>query len=908
MRLSAVFCLTLFTLTAAAQNQPAYMNPALTPQQRAADLVGRMTLEEKSLQMVNGAAAIPRLNVPAYDYWNEGLHGVARSGYATMFPQAIGMAATWDAPLLKQIGDVIATEARAKNNEALRHNNHDIYFGLTFWSPNINIFRDPRWGRGQETYGEDPHLTAQLGVNFIEGLQGTDPKYYKVIATPKHFAVHSGPEEGRHKFDVEPTPHDLWDTYLPQFRAAIMDAKADSIMCAYNRIDGQPACGSKMLLVDVLRKDWNFQGFVTSDCGAIDDFFRPNTHRTEPDAEHADKAALLAGTDTNCGSTYRKLGDAVKAGLIQESDIDVSLRRLFEARIRLGLFDPATSVPYAQIKFSEVNSPAHAAVAKRAAEESIVLLKNDGILPLQRGKYKTVAVIGPNGASLSSLEGNYNGMAHDPRMPVDALRTALSGSNILYAPGAPYVEGFPLPVPRTMLHPASGSQEQGLKAEYFAAANFNGSPTATRVDPELNFDWSGVSPLRNVPDSAFAVRWTGTLTAPTAGTYQFLLRTGRCRGCATAQHYKVLIDGKEVAASQAVTPGAPNGPVRINGTTGLPETGNTQRPGSFSVSFADTKQEHTIAVEFVRESASQGSGFRLEWTPSPATLLPEALEAAKKSDLVIAMLGLSPDLEGEEMPVKLPGFVGGDRTDISLPASQQALLQGIIATGKPTIVVLLNGSALAINMADDKANAILEAWYPGEAGSTALADTLVGKNNPSGRLPVTFYKAESDLPAFEDYSMKNRTYRYFTGVPLYGFGFGLSYTKFAYSGLKLSSGKLSAGDSLSAEVTVQNVGKVAGEEVAELYLLPPADNNGGFSPKQQLEGFQRVLLKPGESKKLTFTLTPRQLSEVDAQGIRSVQAGAYSIAVGSSQPKERRATSPAQMANFTIKGTQQLPH
>lgn len=714
MRFAANLLALSLSLSAAAQTRPAYLNPALPPAERAADLMGRMTLEEKSLQMVNGAAAISRLNVPAYDYWNEGLHGVARSGYATMFPQAIGMAATWDAPLLNRIGDVIATEARAKNNEALRHDIHDIYFGLTFWSPNINIFRDPRWGRGQETYGEDPHLTATLGVNFIRGLQGNDPKFYKVIATPKHFAVHSGPEAGRHKFDAEPTPHDLWDTYLPQFRAAIVDAKADSIMCAYNRVDGEPACGSKLLLVDVLRNDWKFNGFVTSDCGAIDDFFRPNTHQTEPDAEHADKTALLAGTDTNCGSTYRKLGDAVKAGLIKESDIDVSLRRLFEARIRLGLFDPAGTVPYAQIPFSQVNSPAHAAVAKQAAEESMVLLKNDGILPLQAGKYKTVAVIGPNAASLSSIEGNYNGIAHDPVMPVDAVRDALKGSRVVYAPGAPYVEGFAMPVSRTMLHPASGSPEQGLKAEYFGSASFKGTPVMTRVDHELNFDWSGVSPLRNAPNSPFAVRWSGTLTAPAAGTYEFTIKTGRCRGCGALQAYTVMIDGKEVAALKRQAPGSPgyvylgangapvNGPGngRVNGTTGLPEVDRPTKPGVFSVNFADTRQEHTIQVEFLRDSSTAGSGLRMEWTPKAAALLPEAMTAAKQADLVIAMLGLSPDLEGEEMPVKLPGFAGGDRTDINLPASQAALLDSLIATGRPTIVVMLNGSAIALNTAD----------------------------------------------------------------------------------------------------------------------------------------------------------------------------------------------------------------
>ena len=696
MRLSAL-CLLAFALTASAQTQPAYLNTALTPQERAADLVGRMTLEEKSLQMVNGAAAIPRLNVPAYDYWNEGLHGVARSGYATMFPQAIGMAATWDAPLMNQIGDAIATEARAKNNEALRHENHDIYFGLTFWSPNINIFRDPRWGRGQETYGEDPHLTATLGVNFIRGLQGTDPKYYKVIATPKHFAVHSGPEAGRHKFNVEPTPHDLWDTYLPQFRAAIVDAKADSLMCAYNRLDGAPACGSKLLLVDILRNDWKFQGFVTSDCGAIDDFFRPNTHQTEPDAVHADRTALLAGTDTNCGGTYRRLGDAVKAGLIREPDIDVSLRRLFEARIRLGLFDPPDSVPYAQIPFREVNSPAHAAMAKKAAEESMVLLKNNGILPLQPGKYRTVAVIGPNAASLSSIEGNYNGIAHDPGMPVDALRSTLHGSRVLYAPGAPYVEGFAMPVSRSMLHPAGGSNEQGLKAEYFGASNFNGTPVMTRVDAEVNFDWSGVSPLRDAPDGPFAVRWSGVLSAPAAGTYEFTVKTGRCRGCGALQAYTVTIDGKEATSLKRQAPGSAgyarlgadgkplngpgNGPA-VNGTTGLPEVDRANKPGVFSVTFDSAKQEHTVRIEFARDSASAGSGLRLEWTPSPAALLPEALDAAKQADLVIAMLGLSPDLEGEEMPVKLPGFAGGDRTDINLPASQAALLDGFDRHGQ----------------------------------------------------------------------------------------------------------------------------------------------------------------------------------------------------------------------------------
>ena len=907
MRLLAAVLVVTTAFTAAAQQRAPYLDPSLPPAQRAADLVGRMTLEEKATQMVNGAASIPRLDVPAYDYWNEALHGVARSGYATMFPQAIGMAATWDKPLLHSIGDVISTEARAKNNNALAHNWHEIYFGLTFWSPNINIFRDPRWGRGQETYGEDPHLTGQLAINFIQGIQGNDPRYLKAVATPKHFAVHSGPESTRHRFDAQPTPHDLWDTYLPQFRNAIVDAKADSIMCSYNRLDGEPACGNKTLLQTILRDDWKFQGFVTSDCGAIDDFFRSYGHKTSPDEPHANATAILAGTDTDCGSNYKRLAAAVQAGLLKESDIDVSLRRLFEARMRLGLFDPIASVPYRQIPFSAVNSPANAAVAKRAAEESIVLLKNDGILPLAANKYKTIAVIGPNAASLAALEGNYNGQPHDPVMPVDALRSALTGSRVVYAPGAPYVEGFAMPVSRTMLHPIAGSKEQGLTAEYFGTSSFDGTPVLKRIDPELDFDWSGVSPLRNAPDSPFAVRWSGTLTAPAAGTYQFQMKTGRCRGCGPTQSYRILVDGKEVAALHKTAP-QPRAATAVNGTTGLPEVDRATRPGTFSVSFDSSTQEHTFQVEFLRDSASAGSGLRLEWTPKAETLLPEALDVAKQSDLVIAMLGLSPDLEGEEMPVKLPGFAGGDRTDINLPASQDALLQQIVATGKPTIVVLLNGSALAVNFAAQHANALLEAWYPGEAGGHAIADTLIGTNNPSGRLPVTFYQSENDLPDFSDYSMKNRTYRYFTGTPLYGFGYGLSYTRFVYSGLKLSTTKLKAGQPLTAEVTVKNTGKLAGEEVAQLYLLPTVGGNSGLSPMQQLEGFQRLMLQPGESRRITFTLSARELSEVDSAGTRAVQPGRYALTVGGAQPHDAHAATPSQTAAFNILGTQELPH
>jgi beta-glucosidase len=907
---SSLLSILLVTVAGAQPAKPLpYLDPSLPTEQRAADLVSRMTLDEKVSEMRNSSEAIPRLNVPAYDWWNEGLHGVARSGYATMFPQAIGMAATWDAPLFKQLATVISDEARAKNNEALRHDNHSIYYGLTFWSPNINIFRDPRWGRGQETYGEDPFLTAQLGVNFVEGMQGDDPKYYRVIATPKHFAVHSGPESERHRFDVDPSPHDLWDTYLPAFRATIVDAKADSIMCAYNAVEGQPACGSDLLMKTVLRGYWNFQGYVTSDCGAIADFWHKDAHHMSPDSHHASADALLHGTDTDCGQNYRTLPDAVKAGLISESDIDISLRRLFVARMKLGLFDPPSMVRYTSIPFSDVDSPAHQQLALEVADKSMVLLKNDGALPLNPSKYKTIAVIGPNAASLAALEGNYNGVARDPQMPVDALHAAFPGARIIYQQGSPYVEGLGLPVPRTMFRPAADSAEEGLKAEYFAGDNMDAKPAITRIDPQIDFDWTSVSPLPTAAASTdgFAVRWTGVLVPPAPGKYEFTLRVGRCRLCGGRDHFSVTVDGKQVAAMANASPAPGQGFAHINGTTGAVEDPHPAGPPRFTIDFADT-HPLPIRIEMARSSSMMGGGITLEWQPPASVLLQHAVDAAKQADLVVAMVGLSPQLEGEEMPVHVEGFSGGDRTDIKLPAPQQQMLEQVAATGKPLVVVLLNGSALATNWAQEHANAILEAWYPGQAGGQAIADTLAGKNNPAGRLPVTFYTSLDELPPFADYSMQNRTYRYFSGKTLYDFGFGLSYTKFSYSHLKLSTETLNAGDSLTAEADVRNSGSVAGDEVAELYLTAPRDGNGGLSPKLQLEGFQRIHIAPGQIRHVVFKLDPRQLSEVDSNGIRSVQPGSYKLSIGGSQPEDPRAPEPAQIAQFTIQGTQELPH
>ena len=890
-RLAAVVCFVgifsgLSSLAAAQTSQPLpYQNASLPAQQRVDDLVSRMTLEEKVSELVNTSPAIPRLGVPAYDWWNEGLHGIARSGYATMFPQAIGMAATWDAPLLGRIGTTISTEARAKNNEALRHDIHSIYYGLTIWSPNINIFRDPRWGRGQETYGEDPFLTSRLGVSFVKGLQGDDPNYFKVVATPKHFAVHSGPESDRHRFNVDPSPHDLWDTYLPAFRATITEGKAYSIMCAYNAIDQSPACANKQLLQTILRGDWSFQGFVTSDCGAVDDFFEKNGHRTSPDAETASVAAIRAGTDTNCGTTYRALTGAVKKGLIQESEIDVSLKRLFLARYRLGLFDPEAKVSYASIPFSEVNSRAHQALALEAANKSMVLLKNEGsFLPLKPG-VRSIAVVGPNAASLAAIEGNYNAIPRNPVLPVDGIVAEFKEAKVLYAQGSPYAEGVSLPVPRTMFHTNGSSPTEGLSAEYFATDDFDGKPILRRTDKQIDFDWNSASPVPGAPAEHFAVRWTGTITAPEAGDYDLAVHLAHCYPCADHEKFNVYVDGKSVSSLS---------------TSAEAEFRGSDTP-SFTINFADRKP-HEFRVEYLHNAKLFGAGISLYWTPKADTLQREAVAAAQKSDVVLAFVGLSSEFEGEEMPIHVVGFSGGDRTDIRLPVAQQHLLEALSATGKPLVVVLLNGSALAVNWAQEHANAILEAWYPGEAGGTAIGQTLSGKNNPGGRLPVTFYASLDQLPPFDNYAMANRTYRYFKGKPLYGFGYGLSYTTFAYSGLKLSSTSLHAGNPLTVEADVKNTGAAAGDEVAQLYLTPPQSS---VSPALALNGFSRLHLAPGETKHLSFTLDARSLSEVDEKGVRSVAPGSYRVAVGGAQPTQSRT---GQAADFTVEGTKELPH
>ncbi len=879
----AVASLGGFGVVVASGQAYPYQDTKLSPQQRADDLVGRMTLEEKIAQMVNAAPAIPRLGVPAYDYWNEGLHGIARSGYATMFPQAIGMAATWDTAMVSKMGETVGTEARAKYNDAVQHGNRDRYFGLTVWSPNINIFRDPRWGRGQETYGEDPYLTARMGVAFVKGVQGNDPEHPLAIATPKHFAVHSGPESTRHRINVVPSPHDLEDTYLPAFRATITEAHARSLMCAYNEVNGQPACANTMLLEDTLRRDWGFKGFVTSDCGAVDDFFEDYGHHFSKDAEHASASALLAGTDTVCGNTYAALGKALEQKLVTEGEIDTAVKRLFVARFELGMLDGGMNGSgagrYGQIGIDQNDSVAHRRLALQAARESMVLLKNaDGVLPLQQGSQKAalkIAVIGPNAASQTALEGNYNAAPSHPVLPVDGIAEEFSDSTVMYAQGSPYAEQVMLPVPRTVFHPVylegavgrdSRPDAEGLTAEYFASPDLSGKPAAVRIDRQIDFDWDAAKPLPEIPRDGFAVRWKGTITPPVTGDYKFGLTLGDCFPCRDHEVVTVLVDGKQVASNESHEPGESREAI-------LP---------AFTIHFADA-HPHAFELRYMHKAGLFGGGLTLNWLPPVEALREEAVAKARRANVVIAFVGLSSKLEGEEMPVHVEGFAGGDRTDIQLPAVQQKLLEALAATDKPLIVVLMNGSALAVNWAQEHASAVLEAWYPGEAGGQAIAETLSGANNPGGKLPLTFYASIDQLPAFDNYAMAGRTYRYFSGKPLYGFGYGLSYTRFTYSDVHLSTESLKAGETLGVDATIRNAGLTAGDAVAELYVKPGAAD---VLPSVALKGFQRISLPAGGSRKVHFALDPRTLSEVGGDGSRSVQAGRYSLFVGGGQPAD----------------------
>jgi beta-glucosidase len=858
-----------------AQSDPPYMNPKLVVEQRVNDLVSRMTLDEKVGQMRDHAPAIPRLGVPRYEWWNEGLHGVAFAGHATSFPQVIGMAATWDTDLVHRMAEVISTEARAKFNEAVRHDQREMFFGLTFWAPNVNIFRDPRWGRGQETYGEDPYLTGRMAVAFVSGMQGDDPRYFRVVSTPKHFAVHSGPELLRHGFNVNVSPHDLEDTYLPAFRDAVSEAHAQSVMCAYNAVNGFPACTSTELLRDHLREGWRFDGYVVSDCAAVAD--AATGHKFAPDFAHASAAAVKAGTDLECGYmkgvAFTDLAQAVRQNLISEAEIDTAVKRLFNARFRLGMFDPPDSYAYGRIPITVNNSAEHRKLSLEAARKAIVLLKNNGgFLPLGAG-IKRIAVVGPTAELIQALQGNYNGPPPDPVFPVAGIeRRFAKQAQVVYAQGSTLVEGFPVPIAHSALRTKDG--KVGLTGEYFDNADLSGKPVVVRVDPTVNFNWDKVIPAAGLTRDNFSVRWTGTLTPPAAGEYKLGGRVNVCYACQSHETLRLFVDGKLLVES------------------------GEERHAEAAIRFEDTKP-HEIRLEYLHYTST--AGVDLTWQPPAAALRAEAVAAAQQADVVVAFMGLSPQLEGEEMPVKLEGFEGGDRTEITLPKIQRELLEALNATRVPLVVVLTSGSALAVGDVHQYAKAILHAWYPGAEGGTAIAETLAGDNNPAGRLPLTFYASLDQLPPFEEYSLANRTYRYFPGKPLYGFGYGLSYSQFGYSNLKLPSQPVQAGDPVAVEVDVKNLSQRAGDEVVELYLTQP---KSALTPLRTLGGFKRVRIDPGQTAHVTLQLTPRTLGQVNEKGERVIAAGTYGVAVGGTQPGE---SSAGVAGAFSVIGTVTLP-
>ncbi|MFD1255454.1 glycoside hydrolase family 3 C-terminal domain-containing protein [Mucilaginibacter terrae] len=845
MVLNKLFCLgtvLIFILSgqSIAQNKAAYkypfQNPNLSVEMRANDIVSRLTLKQKIAQMCNGAPGIDSLGIQPYNWWNEGLHGICRSGIATVFPQAIGMSATWNDKLHLQVATIISDEFRAKYNEAQQNKKYgQRYKGLTVWSPNINIFRDPRWGRGQETYGEDPYLTSRFGVAFIKGLQGTDPTYLKTVATPKHYIVHSGPESLRHVFDARTDARDFWDTYAPAFEACVTEGKAWSVMSAYTRYMGEAATASPYLLQDILRDKWGFKGYVVSDCDAVADVYK--THKIVATAEEASALSVKAGCDLNCGNTYLTLNTAVEKGLITEKDIDVSVKRLFVARIKLGMFDPAGMVPYNKIPATAYDLPKHRRLALEVARQSIVLLKNEGkTLPLRKST-ENVLVVGPNANSNDVLLGNYNGIPSSMVNVLEGIKQKLPHAKVTYLPGCDYSEK----VPALSLIP-SNVFVNGIKAEYFQNQNLAGTPKKVKTENQIDFTWTASGPDETIKNENFSARFTGKLNIEKAGSYNM--------GINGETGYRLYLDDSLVI--------------------------NHWPKGSAKKKVQLAAGLHNFKLEYFVTTNVDFAELHWQWELVNTNLNNELLEAAKKNNVIIFAGGISPQMEGE----------GGtnDRTTINLPEIQTKTLQLLQTAGKPVVLVLMSGSALAFNWEKANLPAIMYAWYPGEEGGTAVADVLFGDYNPAGRLPVTLYKSDKDLPDFTDYSMKGRTYRYFEGEALYPFGFGLSYSNFAYSNLVIPQ-VLKAGKQVTMSVDVQNTSKTNGDEVIEIYIKDY--DTSLILPVHSLQQFRRVHLKAGEKRKVSFVITSQNFSHLNKDNLRVTAPGNYEISVGGQQPNAK---------------------
>lgn len=854
-----LFCLSF-------QAQTSFRDSSLPIEERVDLLISQMTIDEKISQLMSDAPAIKRLGIPKYDWWNESLHGVARAGYATVFPQSIRIAASWDKNLLHEVATAISDEARAKHHEYARRGQHDIYQGLTMWSPNINIFRDPRWGRGHETYGEDPYLTGQLGLNFVKGLQGDHSKYLKTVATAKHFAVHSGPEASRHTFDVYPSERDLWETYLPAFRTLVKDAQVSSIMTAYNRFRGEAASASDRLY-NILRNDWGFNGYVVSDCGAISDIWEHHKITSKPSAAAA--LALEKGCDLNCGGTYSHLKQSLQENLITENDINIALKRLLHARFKLGMFDEVSQVSYAQIPFSVNTNPSHRSLARKAAQKSIVLLKNENkLLPLNKNKINSIAVIGPNANNKQSLLGNYNGTPKNPVTVFEGIKNKVSPFiKVKYEEGAPLANGIETleVIPSVYFETEEG--KQGLNAFYYDNLNWQGDPLFQQIDDQINFEWDINTPDPRLKLSNYSVKWKGFLKVPESGTYYF---------SDWSKPYMTFSIAEEIEGG---------GKHKHHPKTDLKKI------------FLEEGKRYAIEVNY--KNYYGNAIAKMQWATPKKNQLTKAVQLTKESDLTVLVLGLNERLEGEEMSINVEGFSRGDRTSLQLPNSQVELMKAVVNTGKPVVLVLLNGSALAINWASENISSILTAGYPGEEGGNAIADVLFGDYNPAGRLPVTYYKSVDQLPDFENYDMAGRTYRYFQGDALYPFGYGLSYTSFEYSNLQLSS-SFKMNESIDVSVEVKNTGEMAGDEVVQLYIK---DVKGSTPrPLVELKGFERIHLHKGEQKSVHFTIFPWQLAMINSNEELVIEPGNFIVYVGGRQPDSSKENKGLLKKTIQLKG------
>lgn len=846
-----VILLILFSRLLFAQSAQLFpfQNPNLSVEERVNDLANRLTLQEKITQMVFNAPAIERLGIPEYNWWNESLHGVARNGLATVFPQAIGLAATWNKELVHQVGNVISDEARAKYNDGISKNQRGLYQGLTFWSPNINIFRDPRWGRGQETYGEDPYLTGKIAVNFIKGLQGNDPNYFKVVATSKHYAVHSGPEPDRHSFNAEVSEYDLRETYLPAFKMSVQDANVQSIMCAYNSLRGNACCSNEPLLNKILREEWGFNGYVVSDCWAIQDIWQ--FHKQAEDAKEAAAISVKAGTDLNCGVSFKYLFEAYKNNLVGEEEINVAFKRLFNARFKLGMFDPIEMVPFNKINLDVVDSKKHKELALQTARESIVLLKNENnLLPLNKN-IRSIAVIGPNANDVEVLLGNYNGFPSIAVTPLEGIQKKLkSKTKIYYETGCDIIEGMPnsVVIPENYFYTDKSLRQRGLFAEVFNNARFEGAPVIKKVDSKIDFWWFLNIPFKQLKQNDFSIRWSGYIVPPKSGNYKI--------GGMGFNGLHIYLED-----SLIVQDDGEHGPLK-----------------KFAELNLEKGKPYKIRVDYY--SSARYSMVQLLWTIPDEEKEKRAIEVAKKSDVVIMCMGISPRLEGEELELNVNGFSGGDRTSLDLPEIQQNLIKKIARLGKPIVLVLLNGSALSINWESENIPAIIETWYGGQAAGDALSDVLFGDYCPSGKLPVTFYKSVDQIPDFRNYDMKGRTYRYFEGEVLYPFGFGLSYTTFEFSNVRLETDRIRYNGSTKLLVDIKNTGKRSGEEVVQLYVKGRGLKENDAI--KTLKGFEKIFLKPGETKTFVFEITPEVLQKyVEGKGF-IVEKRNYTLMVGSS--------------------------